>query len=334
MPRSKRSAGTSAVPSPSHRAAGTRPRASRVAGPLAVLLLCAGTCAALAWILASRLPAARTLLRVEDAVELLVTGAGALGALWLAGSCAVAAACVAARAVGRTWRRGESLVHRCAPVVVRRFVAVAVGTGLGLGALAPGALAAPATAPRPVVGSEAASVVGSVVGSPIPAEAPALAATSATDDTAGLDLGWAPVAVGATEEPAVPVASGAADEPAIPVIASPGEAGAAVPFGASPVPHGAPGSGTLDPTAAPGGADAATTRSSEPQGAGADAIVTVRAGDTLWAIAASHLGDGADDAAVAAAWPDWFDANRDVIGDDPDLLLPGQVLRVPDGVRA
>ena len=28
----------------------------------------------------------------------------------------------------------------------------------------------------------------------------------------------------------------------------------------------------------------------------------------------------------------WFAANRDVIGDDPDLPLPGQVLRAPEGV--
>lgn len=62
---------------------------------------------------------------------------------------------------------------------------------------------------------------------------------------------------------------------------------------------------------------------------GADEVVVHR-GDTLWSIAAAHLGHDAGDAEVARAWPRWFEANRDVIGDDPDLLLPGQVLRVPD----
>jgi nucleoid-associated protein YgaU len=56
----------------------------------------------------------------------------------------------------------------------------------------------------------------------------------------------------------------------------------------------------------------------------------VQRGDTLWTIAARHLGPGASDAEIAQAWPAWFDANRGVIGDDPDLILPGQVLRAPE----
>ena len=58
--------------------------------------------------------------------------------------------------------------------------------------------------------------------------------------------------------------------------------------------------------------------------------LVVHRGDTLWDIAARHLGPGASDVEVAQAWPQWFAANRHVIGDDPDLLLPGQVLRVPE----
>ena len=60
--------------------------------------------------------------------------------------------------------------------------------------------------------------------------------------------------------------------------------------------------------------------------------VVVRRGDSLWAIVARHLGPQAGDAEVAETWPAWFAANRDVIGDDPDLLLPGQVLRAPEAV--
>ncbi|MEO7070102.1 MAG: hypothetical protein ABI131_06375 [Nostocoides sp.] len=57
--------------------------------------------------------------------------------------------------------------------------------------------------------------------------------------------------------------------------------------------------------------------------------VVVHRGDTLWAIAARDLGPEATDAEVAGHWPRWFAANRDVIGGDPDLILPGQVLRHP-----
>ena len=60
-----------------------------------------------------------------------------------------------------------------------------------------------------------------------------------------------------------------------------------------------------------------------------DSGVVVMAGDSLWSIAARHLGTGADDAEVAAAWPRWWEANRHTVGEDPDLLLPGQRLVVP-----
>jgi nucleoid-associated protein YgaU len=56
-------------------------------------------------------------------------------------------------------------------------------------------------------------------------------------------------------------------------------------------------------------------------------------GECLWSIAAADLRDrtGTDptDAEVATAVGAWWAANAAVIGDDPDLLLPGQVLRPP-----
>jgi len=57
--------------------------------------------------------------------------------------------------------------------------------------------------------------------------------------------------------------------------------------------------------------------------------VTVRPGDTLWTIAAGRLGRTPSPARVAAAWPRWFAANRAVVGSDPDLIHPGQVLQPP-----
>ena len=55
-------------------------------------------------------------------------------------------------------------------------------------------------------------------------------------------------------------------------------------------------------------------------------LVTVRRGDTLWDLAARGLGPTASDAEIAAEWPRWYAANRDVVGADPDLLVPGQQL--------
>jgi hypothetical protein len=56
-------------------------------------------------------------------------------------------------------------------------------------------------------------------------------------------------------------------------------------------------------------------------------------GDCLWDLAEAHLhaaGHRSDDAAVAAATQAWWTTNASVIGPDPDLLLPGQVLRAPE----
>ena len=56
----------------------------------------------------------------------------------------------------------------------------------------------------------------------------------------------------------------------------------------------------------------------------------VRPGDSLWELAARDLGRGADDAHIDDAWRGWYAANRRQIGDDPDLILPGQRLQAPD----
>jgi len=60
--------------------------------------------------------------------------------------------------------------------------------------------------------------------------------------------------------------------------------------------------------------------------------VVVR-GDCLWHIAATRLAAkrsrAPTDAEVATAVHAWWTANADVIGPNPDVLLPGQVLRPP-----
>ncbi|GAB2653608.1 LysM peptidoglycan-binding domain-containing protein [Kribbella swartbergensis] len=59
------------------------------------------------------------------------------------------------------------------------------------------------------------------------------------------------------------------------------------------------------------------------------ARVVVKPGDTLWSIAAAELGPNATAEDIAVRWPAWYAANRQSIGPDPDLILPGQVLRTP-----
>ena len=68
--------------------------------------------------------------------------------------------------------------------------------------------------------------------------------------------------------------------------------------------------------------------SSERRGSPAGGVA-VRRGDTLWSIAAHHLGPTATSADIDAEWHRWFAANRAVIGDDANLIAPGQLLSPP-----
>lgn len=55
----------------------------------------------------------------------------------------------------------------------------------------------------------------------------------------------------------------------------------------------------------------------------------VRPGDSLWAIAEQRLGPTADTGDVVAYWHRIYSRNAAVIGPDPDLILPGQLLELP-----
>ena len=63
------------------------------------------------------------------------------------------------------------------------------------------------------------------------------------------------------------------------------------------------------------------------------AVVIVRPGDTLWAIAARSLPAGAGNAEIASACARWHTANRAVIGADPDQIHPQQRLVPPEPAR-
>lgn len=111
-----------------------------------------------------------------------------------------------------------------------------------------------------------------------------------------------------------PVADAPAPMPG-PVVTAPDPAFGATPSSSSP--PAPPALGPLGP--------APHTPSSEQ----ASRTVTVVRGDSLWSIAARHLGPHATAQQVAREWPRWYAANRRVIGSDPDLIRVGQVLTAP-----
>ncbi|MGF9646708.1 hypothetical protein AAIH32_01975 [Pseudarthrobacter oxydans] len=82
------------------------------------------------------------------------------------------------------------------------------------------------------------------------------------------------------------------------------------------------------PVAGPGLLAAPAVRAVE-EGKTAAGAVAVLAGDTLWDIAAQAMGPGASDVEIAMQWPRWYEANRAIIGQNPDVLLPGQILQPP-----
>lgn len=67
----------------------------------------------------------------------------------------------------------------------------------------------------------------------------------------------------------------------------------------------------------------ATEAAADEGGESVEAVKTyeVQPGDSLWKIAASELGSG-------ARYTEIFEANRDIL-DDPDVIKPGQVLKIP-----
>jgi LysM repeat protein len=71
------------------------------------------------------------------------------------------------------------------------------------------------------------------------------------------------------------------------------------------------------------------TRAAAASGPSATGQVRVQPGDTLWAIARRSLPPAASTADIASAAAAWHRTNREVIGDDPDLIVPSQLLAPP-----
>jgi hypothetical protein len=226
--------------------------------------------------------------------EVVVAVVAVVACLLTAWLAACTLAAFVAHLRGAVGRRARAWADACAPLVVRRVAAVVVGAAVG-GVLAPG------------------SAAGTV-----PAPPPGFTATAPRE---------APTGYAARASVAEPLA--AASRPAagdVPGFSAPPPAPAA---GRTEAPD--PGWTPTRPLDRP---QPSSRLVAGPSPHTAPAPVVVLRGDTLWCIVARHLGPDATDAEVAHEWPRWHAANRTVVGDDPDLLLPGQVLHAPERTRA
>ena len=70
-----------------------------------------------------------------------------------------------------------------------------------------------------------------------------------------------------------------------------------------------------------------TTKASRPARSGQRSH-TVHPGESLWTIASDLFGSGATNAKIAAESNRLYALNRDLIGDDPNVLIVGTVLRL------
>lgn len=245
--------------------------------------------------------------------------------------------------------------------------ATAPGDGLDVGwsattSSAPTSVQSTAPAARVDASPDASPAVGDERGTPAPgpARSPATAPTGSAGAASGDPAGASDVeaARGDGTTAGTGRSSAAAPEPAAPASSAASAASTeAEPAAPRPRPH-APSvdAATAPPTGAPadvatrtsgrtptatgavGAAAPAASPHAEPgpgaSAVGAEPTVVVAAGDSLWRIAQRALGPDASDQEVAAEWPRWYAANADVIGADPDHVVPGQVLRTPGGAAA
>jgi resuscitation-promoting factor RpfA len=206
--------------------------------------------------------------------------------------CVIAGLQFASAAPGAVGRMCEAVSLRVTPTILRRFVEAVVGISM---------LAGPLTA-----GSALAVPTPSASSTPTPPTPNAGHWTSELDrPTSELDPPTSP----STAAPGVrlPVFL---DRPANPYVAPAPPATAVVtPAGPAALIAGSP------------------HRDIDRAGAGRGYIV--HRGDALWDIAARHLGPSATAADVAREWPRWYEANRAVIGTNPSLIRPGELLVPP-----
>ncbi|WP_141389293.1 LysM peptidoglycan-binding domain-containing protein [Cellulosimicrobium cellulans] len=327
-------------------------RAGGVAVLLALLLLMGGAVTALA-LRAAHLVGALPAARPEAYVELLAVALGAVAATWVGVSALLGLGCVVARAVGRSWGAGERLLVRTAPAVVRRAARAGVGLTVGAGLVLAGGTAQAATTPDADPGVVAVDLGWQTSTAPEPA-APAQPAPLPTDVASPAPPHAPPAPTTAFDQPAPTITAptpGSTDHassaPAAPSMPSRSPAAPSTAPGAPSAPapaqaatHAtAPGTATSTGLSAPAGAPEARSAAAEQRDAALTVVrdvaadepreVVVVRGDSLWSIAARHLPDGASDAQVADAAQRWYAANVGVVGDDPDLVRPGQVLVAP-----
>lgn len=254
--------------------------------------------------------------RVDEAVLGILACAALTTAVWLSAAAGLAFLALLPGAIGRGATR---CVAQLTPALLRRGLSLLLGTGLGTVSLPIGAAAgAPVTTTSGAVEAgegDAAQALEAAASLRVPD--PAFSPTTIPDSAAGgHSTGQAGAVVGDTPSPRFLVT---------PDGRRPGAAASGPPGAAAPEARWLP----TPPIRAADPGDTALLAPTPRSAFLPEDVVTVRQGDSLWSLAARHLGPEASERDIARAWPRWYALNTDVIGDDPDLIRPGQQLRIP-----
>ncbi|ACV77773.1 LysM peptidoglycan-binding domain-containing protein [Nakamurella multipartita] len=300
--------------------------------------------------------------------SVLVTTAGLIAWLLVGWAAVVLAVGLIARLPGRSGRRARRLLPRIAPSAVGRLVAAAVGVSLLAGTAACAAPAGASASARPAPAVTAGAPVNPAVSPDVtpapgfttaaptssiaidwPTPDPAIPGSTTPSPAAPSQTEPSQTAPTSTPGPVAPEPTSAAPaspSPTPPATTSPSP----VPFSptsestvpGSPPPTATagipaqtpapaappPASAAPPPAPADTGAPASTDTDTDTDTGGA-VTVTVQPGDSLWRIAARTLGPGASDADIDNSWRAWYFTNQQVVGDDPDQIVPGQQLTAP-----
>ncbi|MFE8884894.1 LysM peptidoglycan-binding domain-containing protein [Pseudarthrobacter enclensis] len=266
---------------------------------------------------------------LEGLLGIACAGSGTLLLAWWLLSLAAAAAAVLLGKRGNA--RAAAAVLRLPPAFIRRLAVASLSLHLvsGPAAYADDSIPGPHWMPMQEHSASAQRTT------PPPAE-PGIPVTADMDAIAYAGTGQSPAS--GVQEAAVGAAPLPSPEPTIgrfPVSASDGSGGNEAPVASEVQPAWQPSAPPVEPglLAAPGIRSADTVAGpatgQTTQGIQGTGKVAVLAGDTLWDIVSDQLGPGASDVEVALEWPRWYEANRLVIGNNPDMLLPGQLLQPP-----
>jgi hypothetical protein len=282
-------------------------RSERVARLVVVVVAVAITVGLLGWAAGSPVTICRGLRSPGQTFDGLVTGGAALSAwIGLAWFGCMLALEAAAALPGWCGRACGCVAARVAPRLVRRIAQALIGVTVLAGPLAGGSAMASERPQQPatvsVVMDRPAAVTELLTVGPSPAPSPSQSTSSSQSSTPSSSPSPSPSLLSALFD---------LDRPDL-------NAGASAFVAAAP---------PSPVKQAPSGPAALVTGTVHRDNA-IDSYVVHR-GDALWDIAARHLGPHATAADVAREWPRWYAANRDVIGPDPGVIRPGELLRPP-----